>query len=311
MDPQPQDNILNSMYQLWVLGALDNLGGLTPLGRKMVEFPLDPPLSKMLIAAEDLGCSREIATVVSMLSVPSVFFRPKDREEESDIIREKLFVPESDHLTLLNIYQLWKKNNYTPEWCTDNFIHYKAMRKVREVRSQLLDIMKKLNINQSTCGNQWDTVRKCICSGYFHHSAKLKGIGEYVNLLGGMPSNLHPSSSLYGMGYTPDYVVYHELVMTTREYMRCVTSIDGNWLEELAPTFFSVKKSHKTREEKRKEQKIENIIIEKEIKEEKEEKEKIEMEELLKRTPKIKLITPGRDSIQTPKRVNSQKRLGL
>lgn len=52
MDPPPQDNILNSMYQLWVLGALDNTGCLTELGRKMVEFPLDPPLSKMLIISE-------------------------------------------------------------------------------------------------------------------------------------------------------------------------------------------------------------------------------------------------------------------
>jgi len=242
MSPPPEENMKNSMYQLFLLGALDKKGNLTKLGAKMVEFPLDPPLSKMLVISDELGCTNEVLTVVSMLSVPSIFYRPKDREEESDIIREKLFVPESDHLTLLNIYQLWKKNNYTAEWCTENFIHYKAMRKVREVRSQLLDIMKKLNVNLSTCGNNWDIVRKCICSGYFHHSAKLKGIGEYVNLLGGMPSNLHPSSSLYGMGYTPDYVVYHELVMTTREYMRCVTSIDGNWLEELAPTFFSVKK---------------------------------------------------------------------
>ena len=44
MAPPPQDNILNSMYQLWILGALDNTGSLSPLGRKMVEFPLDPPL---------------------------------------------------------------------------------------------------------------------------------------------------------------------------------------------------------------------------------------------------------------------------
>lgn len=49
MDPPPQDNILNSMYQLWILGALDNSGNLTPLGRRMVEFPLDPPLAKMVI----------------------------------------------------------------------------------------------------------------------------------------------------------------------------------------------------------------------------------------------------------------------
>ena len=52
MDPPPQDNMLNSMYQLWVLGALDNTGSLTELGRKMVELPLDPPLSKMVIISE-------------------------------------------------------------------------------------------------------------------------------------------------------------------------------------------------------------------------------------------------------------------
>lgn len=88
MDPPPQDNMLNSMYQLWILGALDNIGSLTELGRKMVEFPLDPPLSKMLIISEELGCSNEIVTIVSMLSVPSIFFRPKDREQESDAARE-------------------------------------------------------------------------------------------------------------------------------------------------------------------------------------------------------------------------------
>jgi hypothetical protein len=62
-------------------------------------FPTFPPAS-----SEELGCTNEVATVVSMLSVPSVFFRPKDREEESDAAREKFFVPESDHLTLLNVY---------------------------------------------------------------------------------------------------------------------------------------------------------------------------------------------------------------
>ena len=76
-NPFSQDNIQSSLYQLWILGALDNTGGLTALGRKMVEFPLDPPLAKMLIFSEKLGCSAEVLVVVSMLSVPSVFFRPK------------------------------------------------------------------------------------------------------------------------------------------------------------------------------------------------------------------------------------------
>jgi len=84
MDPPPEDNIMTSLYQLWILGAIDNTGELTQLGGRMAEFPLDPPLSKMLLFAHEHGkCSSEVLIVVSMLSVPSVFFRPKGREEES------------------------------------------------------------------------------------------------------------------------------------------------------------------------------------------------------------------------------------
>ncbi len=52
-----------------------------------VEFPLDPPLSKMLIKAEQLKCTAEILTITAMISVPTVFFRPADRAEESDSVR--------------------------------------------------------------------------------------------------------------------------------------------------------------------------------------------------------------------------------
>ncbi|XP_060173448.1 pre-mRNA-splicing factor ATP-dependent RNA helicase DEAH7-like [Lycium barbarum] len=240
MDPPPQDNIHNSMYQLWVLGALNNVGDLTDLGRKIVEFPLDPPLAKLLLMGEQLKCLNEVLTIVSMLSVPSVFYRPKDREEESDAAREKFFVPESDHLTLLNVYQQWKANEYKGDWCSDHFLQVKGLRKAREIRSQLLDLLKTLKIPLTYCGPDWDVVRKAICSAYFHNAAMLKGIGEYVNCRNGMPCNLHPTSALYGSGYTPDYVVYHEVILTTKEYMQCVTAVEPQWLAELGPMFFSV-----------------------------------------------------------------------
>lgn len=265
MDPPPQENILNSMYQLWVLGALNNVGGLTEIGWKMVEFPLDPPLAKMLLMGEELECINEVLTVVSMLSVPSVFFRPKDRAEESDAAREKFFVPESDHLTLLNVYQQWKANQYRGDWCNDHFLQVKGLRKAREVRSQLLDILTTLKIPLTSCGMDWDVVRKAICSAYFHNSARLKGVGEYVNCRNGMPCHLHPSSALYGLGYTPDYVVYHELVLTAKEYMQCVTAVEPQWLAELGPMFFSIKESDTSMLEHKKRQKDEKTAMEEEM----------------------------------------------
>lgn len=159
-------------------------------------------------------------------------------------------MPESDHLTYLNVYVQWQKHKYSSKWCTDNFVHAKAMRKVREVRAQLLDIMESLKMEIVSSGTDWDVVRKCICSAYFHNAGRLKGIGEYVNVRTGIPCFLHPTSALYGMGYTPDYVVYHELIMTAKEYMQSVTAVDAVWLAELGPMFYSVKERVKTSREK-------------------------------------------------------------
>ncbi|KAK0086647.1 hypothetical protein PV325_002823 [Microctonus aethiopoides] len=303
MDPPPQDNILNSLYQLWILGALDHTGRLTPLGRQMAEFPLDPPQCQMLIVASQLGCTSEILIIVSMLSVPSVFYRPKGREEDSDSAREKFQVPESDHLTFLNVYNQWKSNGYSSSWCNDHFIHAKAMRKVREVRQQLEEILKQQKMSVVSCGTDWDVVRKCICSAYFHQAARLKGIGEYVNCRTGMPCHLHPTSALFGMGFTPDYVVYHELIMTAKEYMQCVTAVDGHWLAELGPMFFSVKETGGSGRAKRK-QAMEHLdAMEKQMKDAEEEMKARAQEQLEREQASVRkkeILTPGMREPGTP-----------
>merc|ERR1711972_342957 len=224
------------------------MGDLTDCGRLMVEFPLEPALSKAVITSIDMGCSDEMITIVAMLSVPSIFYRPPGREEEADQIREKFQVPESDHLTLLNVYTQWKRKRYSDIWATKHFVHPKALKKVREVRTQLCDIMESRKLPMLNCSGDWDTIRKCICSAFFHQAAKLKGLGQYINLRTGVLCHVHPTSSLFGMGYASDYVIYHELVMTKKEFMQCVTAVDGEWLAELGPMFYSIKETRRTME---------------------------------------------------------------
>ena len=173
------------------------------------------------------------------------------------------------------MYLRAKQHKFDNAWCGKHFLHSKGIGKAREVRSgeersamdtssvvttsnvinnarrlslsrpqvraQLVDLMKQQRLSIRSSGGSWDAVRRAICSAYFYNSSKIKGIGEYVNMLTGITSCLHPSSALYGLGYTPDYVCYHELISTTKEYMSCVTSVDGAWLAELGPMFFSVK----------------------------------------------------------------------
>ena len=243
MDPPPQETITTSLFDLWALGALTNLGELTDLGRKMTSFPMDPSLAKLVItsATPDYSCSEEMLTIVSMLSVPSVFYRPKERLEESDTAREKFFVHDSDHLTLLTVYQQWEANGRRDAWCTKHFLHPKALHRAREIRQQIQDIMKSMDMPLVSCGYDLDVVRRCVCSGYYHQAARRKGLGEYINLRTSVSVQLHPTSALFNSGDPPDYVVYHELILTSKEYMSCVTAVDALWLADLGGVFYSVK----------------------------------------------------------------------
>ena len=86
-----------------------------------------------------------------------------------------------------------------------------------------------------------------------------------MNCRNGMPCHLHPSSALFGMGCTPEYVVYHELVLTSKEYMQCATAVEPQWLAEMGPMFFSVKESDTSLLEHKKKQKQEKTAMEEEM----------------------------------------------
>ncbi len=129
-------------------------------------------------------------------------------------------------------------------------------------------------------------------------------------MLTGIPANLHPSSALFGLGYTPDFVVYHELIMTTKEYMSCVTAVEGEWLAEMGPMFFTVKESYKTRLEQRRREQLQQIQMESQMKELIEQKnQKIEIAKDQNK-PKSRILTPGLFSKDKPPKRTSH-RIGL
>jgi len=143
MDPPSPQALISAMEQLYSLGALDEEGLLTKLGRKMAEFPLDPPLSKMLLASVDLGCSDEILTMIAMIQTGNIFYRPREKQAQADQKRAKFFQPEGDHLTLLAVYEAWKAKNFSGPWCFENFVQSRSLRRAQDVRKQLLSIMDK------------------------------------------------------------------------------------------------------------------------------------------------------------------------
>jgi len=202
----------------------------------MAELPLDPMLSKTLVHSEKLGCTAEILSICAMLSVGgSIFFRPKDRMVHADNAHRNFWKKGGDHLTLLNLFTQWVDTNYSTEWCFENFIQVRSMRRARDIREQLEDMLDRVEIEIKSTEDDVP-IRKAITAGFFYHTAKLEKGGGYKTVKHSQAVQIHPSSCL--REELPRWLVYFELVLTSAEFMRNVVQIEPEWLVELAPHYY-------------------------------------------------------------------------
>ncbi|XP_061573364.1 pre-mRNA-splicing factor ATP-dependent RNA helicase DHX16 [Cololabis saira] len=239
MDPPPHETLVLALEQLYALGALNHLGELTKLGRRMAELPVDPMLSKMILASEQYKCSEEVLTIAAMLSVNnSIFYRPKDKVVHADNARMNFVVPGGDHLVLLNVYTQWVESGHSTQWCYENFIQFRSMRRARDVRDQLEGLMDRIEVEVVSSTGDSVPIRKAVTAGYFYHTARLSK-GGYKTVKHQQTVYVHPNSSLFEE--QPRWLIYHELVFTTKEFMRQVIEIDSAWLLEVAPHYYKSK----------------------------------------------------------------------
>ena len=241
MDAPPAETLLRALEQLYALGALNDRGELTKLGRRMAEFPLDPMLSKTLVAADTYGCSEEVATICCMLSSGNtIFYRPKDKIQLADHAHQAFHAGAvGDHVALLNVYSQWADAEFSTQWCYENFVQVRSMKRARDIRDQLVSLLERVEIDMKSDAKNLDGVKKCVTAGFFYHAAKLQKNGNYRTVKNPQTVSVHPSSGL--AKELPRWVVYHELVFTTKEYMRQVIEIKPEWLVEIAPHYYKRK----------------------------------------------------------------------
>ncbi|KAI5950826.1 hypothetical protein KGF54_003900 [Candida jiufengensis] len=260
LDPPPKDLLNCSLYDLWAIGAIDNFGELTKLGMDMIQFPIEPTLAKLILLScqNEFHCSEDILTIVGMLSVSNIFQRSKERANEADRAREKFTIANSDHLTLLNVYNQWEShtnkvnNNYTKmhSWCESNFLQLRSLQRAKEIKRQLMVIMQKNKLSLLKSYNDED-IRKCLCASFYQQSAKLiknnvNGTPEFQNLRHSyMKMYLHPTSGLNNSNLDSNFVIYHELVLTSKEYMNYVTCVHPIWLLQYGYKFFGVPEQYR------------------------------------------------------------------
>ena len=110
-------------------------------------------------------CVEQILTITAMLSVNNaIFYRPKDKVVHADTARVNFFRPGGDHLTLLNVYDQWAETDYSTQWCYENFIQHRSMKRARDVREQLEGLMERVEIEISSNPNDSVPIRKVTAS---------------------------------------------------------------------------------------------------------------------------------------------------
>lgn len=241
MDPPAPETLMRALELLNYLGALDDEGNLTELGSMMAEFPLDPQLAKMLLYSPQLNCSNEILSITAMLNTPNPFMRPREAQRAADEAKARFQHVDGDHLTLLNVYHAWKNNQEASAWAYDNFLNARSLKSTDSVRAQLMRVMTRYGLELKSADfsskEYYVSIRKCLLAGFFMQVAHLERTGHYLTVKDNQVVALHPSTVLQ---HKPEWALYNEFVLTSKNYIRMVTDVKGEWLVELAPHYYDL-----------------------------------------------------------------------
>ncbi|XAR48163.1 RNA helicase [Bertholletia excelsa] len=247
LDPPSSESLEDALKQLYLIDAIDENGSITSIGRTMAELPLEPSLSRTLLEANEMGCLAQALTVAAMLSVETTLLPGRSKSSDKKRKHDPSNLPDGsgwgDHLQLLQIYELWDRTDYDIDWCKENNLQVRGMKFVRDVRKQLSQIMQKIakgsldvQANHTRKGSQeeYKNLRKALCVGYAAQLAERMIRHNGYRTIGFRPQlvQVHPSSVLStdDEGLLPNYVVYHELISTTRPFMRNVCAVEMPWV---------------------------------------------------------------------------------
>jgi HrpA-like RNA helicase len=244
MDPPAPETMMRAIELLHYMGAIDEEGHLTDIGKTMSLTPLDPELSKVLLSSKKYKCINEVLTIVSMLSVPGVFSRPRQMQTCADDAKKKFIHSSGDHITLLIAYNSFKLNKEAENYCKKNFLNYKNLKNADSVRNQLERMLINegiippenefpIEFNEKKVGK----ILKAMLSGCFAQVCCLELAGYYTTVRENQMVLMHPSTSL---SYKPSWVLYQDFVCTGKNYIRTLSRIDPEWLFKIAPQYYNI-----------------------------------------------------------------------
>ena len=225
---------LNNLLSLECVAKLDREDNkcsykLNDLGMEMVQFPLDPFLSKLIIQSIDYECSEEILIIVSFLSLEDPIHIPLEKRSETSRIFESFNWLAGDHILYLNLMKGWMETNFDKSWGKVHFLHWKNADLFRNIFDQFTQIFgTRLKYKIKSTSNP-EGIQKCLLSVLFRNLCEHKGNGKYLSLSYGRIFYIHPTSCCFLRN--PEFLIFSNLVTTTKPYMKLVTPVKKEWIE--------------------------------------------------------------------------------
>lgn len=243
--PNPK-SIKDGLDRLKELGAIvrGTKGfSLTEKGRIMARLPMDPQISRMMLEAKKEGCVSEVAVIAAALSIQDPRERPIEKAAQADQMHAPFKDPESDFITLLNIWNRYHKTwgtlktqNKMRKFCNRHFLSFVRMREWRDIHEQITRILGEHGIKADTVRkrepleSRYAGIHRAILSGYLSNIATKKEKNIYLAAKG-REVMIFPGSTLFNRGRT--WIVAAEVVKTSQRFARTVARIEPHWLEDL------------------------------------------------------------------------------
>ncbi|MBS2011399.1 MAG: ATP-dependent RNA helicase HrpA [Deltaproteobacteria bacterium] len=240
LDP-PQSRAITEGYRvLEELGALDAKKELTPLGKRLARFPVDPRIGRMILAGADLGCLPEVLVIAAALNIQDPRDRPREHQQKADDLHRRFKDERSDFVALLRIWDFVREaerrgTGNLRRTCRDNFLSFLRVREWFEIHRQLEEVVRELRLDAPKTRGKGaeDVVHRALLTGLLSKIGKWNP--EARVYMGARQTRfvLHPSSALAKK--PPAWIMAFELVETTQLFARTAARIEPEWLADAAP----------------------------------------------------------------------------
>ncbi len=235
----PPPKAINDGYQLLLeLGAVTEERALTPVGQELAKMPLDPRVARMIVAARDEGCLKEMLVIAAALTVQDPRERPQEKQGTADAAHKKFADEKSEFLSWLKLWQWYegelehkKSQRKLVQACHDNFLSALRMREWHDVHTQLHALATEHGWKENQIPANYDAIHRALLAGLLGNiGCKSEDSGHYLGARG-IKFLIHPGSPLNKKA--GKWIAAAEITETSKLFARCVARIDPEWLEKV------------------------------------------------------------------------------